>query len=270
MTTDRVKQLRDTADALEVSEWPGYAFTVREVAKELEALLTAKEELEATFDLRWKADMRAIQRWREAAPGRELTLPDHADLCVWLLEERDEQEKHIRLTEAILAVKQQELIAAGLFIIGCGYTGPLTEEAGKQFVSERDQLEKRAEALEEALKSQPCGCTCDYSKAADASAAEKRGDIRVACGDLPDEPHPNRVWCARCAALTTNVPKPEGRVPTKGEKITEKAVVPGTCFICAQRIYVSDVIICSQLGAMPVAAHAKCDPDFAIGGAANG
>ena len=152
MTTDRVKQLRDTADALEVSEWPGYAFTVREVAKELEALLTAKEELEATFDLRWKADMRAIQRWREAAPGRELTLPDHADLCVWLLKERDEQEKHIRLTEAILAVKQQELIAAGLFIIGCGYTGPLTEEAGKQFVSERGQLEKRVEALEAALR----------------------------------------------------------------------------------------------------------------------
>lgn len=44
-------------------------------------------DLERTFDLRWRADIRAIARWRSAAPGRDLTLPDHADLCVWLLEE---------------------------------------------------------------------------------------------------------------------------------------------------------------------------------------
>lgn len=47
-------------------------------------------DLEATFDLRWKADMRAIERWRKERPGRELTLPDHADLCGWLLERIDE------------------------------------------------------------------------------------------------------------------------------------------------------------------------------------
>lgn len=47
----------------------------------------AKEELQATFDLRWAADMRAIKRWQEAHPGNELTWPDHADLVVWLLEE---------------------------------------------------------------------------------------------------------------------------------------------------------------------------------------
>lgn len=40
-------------------------------------------------DLRWKADMRAIKRWQEANPGNDLTWPDHADLCVWLLGEND-------------------------------------------------------------------------------------------------------------------------------------------------------------------------------------
>ena len=47
------------------------------------------EDYERTFDLRWKADMRAIDRWRRANPGKELTLPDHADLVVWLLDKMD-------------------------------------------------------------------------------------------------------------------------------------------------------------------------------------
>jgi hypothetical protein len=41
-------------------------------------------ELEALFELRHDADMRAIARWREAT-GKTMTLPDHADLCVWLM-----------------------------------------------------------------------------------------------------------------------------------------------------------------------------------------
>jgi hypothetical protein len=43
-----------------------------------------EEDLQSALDLRWKADMRAIARW-SAATGKNLTLPDHADLCVWLL-----------------------------------------------------------------------------------------------------------------------------------------------------------------------------------------
>lgn len=46
------------------------------------------EEYEQMFDLRYKADMRAIKRWREAT-GRHLVWPDHADLCVWLLEQNE-------------------------------------------------------------------------------------------------------------------------------------------------------------------------------------
>ncbi len=43
-------------------------------------------EIDASLDLRWKADMRAIKRWRAEAPeGRALILPDHADLVVWLM-----------------------------------------------------------------------------------------------------------------------------------------------------------------------------------------
>lgn len=42
-------------------------------------------EHKASFDLRWKADMRAIKRWQKAT-GRKLDWPDHADLCVWLMD----------------------------------------------------------------------------------------------------------------------------------------------------------------------------------------
>lgn len=48
---------------------------------ELEA---SKLSRQTAFDMRWKADMRAIKRWQEET-GEELTWPDHADLCVWLM-----------------------------------------------------------------------------------------------------------------------------------------------------------------------------------------
>ena len=43
-------------------------------------------DLEAGFDLRWNADMRAIKMWQKAT-GRTLVWPDHTDLCTWLLEQ---------------------------------------------------------------------------------------------------------------------------------------------------------------------------------------
>ena len=89
-TIERVPDL-DT-----VPEWFREAFedgTVFAVAvatvTELEAYLEDREreiaEHEASFDLRWKASLRAIKRW-QAATGKELTWPDHTDLCVWLLD----------------------------------------------------------------------------------------------------------------------------------------------------------------------------------------
>jgi hypothetical protein len=57
-------------------------------------LTEAADELqspEAIFNLRWDADLRAIRRWRAAGTGRELKMPDHADLVVWLLEQLEPQ-----------------------------------------------------------------------------------------------------------------------------------------------------------------------------------
>lgn len=40
-----------------------------------------------SFDLRWNASQRAIKCWQAAHPGNDLVWPDHADLCVWLMEQ---------------------------------------------------------------------------------------------------------------------------------------------------------------------------------------
>ena len=53
---------------------------------ELAAARQEAVDLQAGFDLRWKADMRAIKAWQDST-GRKLVWPDHADLCVWLLSE---------------------------------------------------------------------------------------------------------------------------------------------------------------------------------------
>lgn len=49
------------------------------------------EDLQRTFDLRRKADMRAIGRWQAAHPGKEYVWPDRADMVVWLLEAHDDE-----------------------------------------------------------------------------------------------------------------------------------------------------------------------------------
>ncbi len=59
------------------------------MTEEVAKLIAERDELQATFDRRWKADMRAISRWQAAHPGKENIWPDHADLVVWLLEQLD-------------------------------------------------------------------------------------------------------------------------------------------------------------------------------------
>ncbi len=70
--------------------------TIRSRVVELDAaasnaigeMLTVRSELtdhQASFDLLWKANMRALARWRAANPGNDLVMPDHADMVVWLL-----------------------------------------------------------------------------------------------------------------------------------------------------------------------------------------
>jgi hypothetical protein len=66
----------------------GAAHTMDALSFELDKAQADLSEMQSTFDLRWIATQRAIKRWQEAT-GRTEVWPDHADLCVWLMEEWD-------------------------------------------------------------------------------------------------------------------------------------------------------------------------------------
>jgi hypothetical protein len=59
------------------------------------SLRTELFDLMNTFNLRWKADMRAIDRWQHAHPGSDLIWPDHADLVVWLMEKSEKMRRQL-------------------------------------------------------------------------------------------------------------------------------------------------------------------------------
>ncbi len=59
-------------------------------------LIEENRELEMMFDLRHNADMRAIKAWQKAT-GETLTMPDQADLCVWLMDQIDMQRQCISI-----------------------------------------------------------------------------------------------------------------------------------------------------------------------------
>lgn len=69
--------------------------------EENERLRAELADHEFGFNLRWKADMRAIKRWQSAGDGRELKWPDHADLCVWLLDQWVDSETKLALADAL-------------------------------------------------------------------------------------------------------------------------------------------------------------------------
>jgi len=54
-----------------------------------------RDELQATFDLHWKAERRGLEMWREAT-GKLLILPDTASLTVWLIERLDRAEAKLK------------------------------------------------------------------------------------------------------------------------------------------------------------------------------
>ena len=67
--------------------------SAQDVIEMLDKAQKERDELQSSFDLRWNADMRAIERWRQEKPEeRELSWPDHADLVVWLLGKLDQAE----------------------------------------------------------------------------------------------------------------------------------------------------------------------------------
>lgn len=111
----REQALQRRADRRSVTKTEArMAEQIAQLQSELAEARCELQEHQASFDLRWKADMRAIERWRtepaekgwnislgiEQDPetgerklkvglpaDRSLTMPDHADLCVWLLKQ---------------------------------------------------------------------------------------------------------------------------------------------------------------------------------------
>jgi hypothetical protein len=70
----------------------------RAIAERIGEELAEARATDEVFDMRWNADMRAIKMW-QANSGRDLTWPDHADLCVWLLEQNDLLQARIDVLE---------------------------------------------------------------------------------------------------------------------------------------------------------------------------
>ncbi len=113
-----------------------------ETAGSQQAIAQELEEYKQTFELRRQADMRAIKRWQEAT-GRVLVWPDHADLCVWLLE----QEKDKKILEEYL----KEHYRADLTRMGNAYSYLLeflkTERANAELSRKLLHLQASAEGL---------------------------------------------------------------------------------------------------------------------------
>lgn len=90
MTDALIERLESNAADIKSSRvgLPSYdSQLMAEAAQALKAKDAEIAELNAAFDLCWKADMRAIERWQKAHPGKELVWPDRANMVVWLLEE---------------------------------------------------------------------------------------------------------------------------------------------------------------------------------------
>lgn len=87
--TKKPFELRDVHAVLELAGASEMAQVVKEGDRRL-------HELEALFDLQWKADQRGIKRWQAAAPegeDRSMTWPDRADMVVFLLDELERSEQ---------------------------------------------------------------------------------------------------------------------------------------------------------------------------------
>jgi len=112
-----------------------------EAATALEAAERERDELQAAFDLRWDADMRAIKVWQAAGEGRELSWPDHADLVVWLLIERD--------TLAAQLAQAREALEDGLRLRGL-----IAESLASSYPDEGSAhaAEREAKAIEDGMR----------------------------------------------------------------------------------------------------------------------
>lgn len=116
-------RLRELADAVKrnMDEHDGcLALTDVEGDLVAAALRAAAEEIEQrdrSFDVRWRADMRAIKRWQQANPGNDLVWPDHADLCVWLMDSRHTERGKLSAATRKLEAAQATLAAREALLV---------------------------------------------------------------------------------------------------------------------------------------------------------
>lgn len=132
-------------------------------ARAVEAEAEAKE-LQRTFNLRWKADMRGIKRWQDAT-GRTLTWPNRADAVVFLLEKLDAAETALTeaaaLLRALLRERDEARAQSRMWQEACGeHGGRYWEARCRDAEAARDAAEAalataRADALREAAAEFP-------------------------------------------------------------------------------------------------------------------
>ena len=148
--------------------------------------------------------MRAIQRWRAAAPGRDLTIPDHADLCVWLLEQVERGSltdpkpgRDHRLewngTEWVAPCGCRYHHPLDAALNGAGYEGAGYEIASKNLgtlIEQRDAAKAREAELRAALTS------------LEGWFADALGEAE--CGPAVHDFHRAHAWCT--AALAAKEP----------------------------------------------------------------
>jgi hypothetical protein len=105
------EELAELKSEVERELVPYYQTYFNKVHEELLALREENELLNTLFDMQHKAYCRAWKMWQEAAPGRELTMPDLADQTLFLLTRLDEAEQtQLQLRQEIerLQAKEQE------------------------------------------------------------------------------------------------------------------------------------------------------------------
>ena len=103
------------------------------------------EELQATFDLQWKADMRAVERWRKEKPSeRELQMPDRADMCFWLIGQVAELERTVDALRSQVKVAEEalELIADQTYVDFALHHDLITRAAKEALAKLREKGER--------------------------------------------------------------------------------------------------------------------------------
>lgn len=78
----------------EIEELQSYANSSslpHELSTRIHEIITELQDLNATFDLMWDANQRAIKMWQKAHPGNDNVWPDQAKMIFWLLEERQKK-----------------------------------------------------------------------------------------------------------------------------------------------------------------------------------